>query len=62
MTIAARPSKHDVTDLGLAEAGARRITWAAREMPVLSQIRERFAKERRFGNGVVHLSYRARKY
>src|SRR5881396_3604670 len=40
--------EHDVTDLGLAEAGARRITWAAREMPVLSQIRERFAKERRF--------------
>src|SRR5207247_10011824 len=48
VTIAARPSKHDVTDLGLAEAGARRITWAAREMPVLSQIRERFAKERPF--------------
>ena len=37
---------HDVTDLGLAAAGAKRITWAAREMPVLRSIRERFAKER----------------
>jgi adenosylhomocysteinase len=37
---------HDVTDLGLAAAGARRIEWAAREMPVLASIRERFAKER----------------
>ena len=50
MTIATRPSKHDVTDLGLAEAGARRIAWAAREMPVLSQIRERLAKERPFAD------------
>jgi len=38
--------QHDVTDLGLAPAGARRIEWAAREMPVLASIRERFAKER----------------
>ena len=38
--------KHDVSDIGLAGAGERRITWAAREMPVLAQIKERFAKER----------------
>lgn len=37
---------YDVKDLKLAEGGRRRIEWAAREMPVLRQIRERFAKER----------------
>jgi adenosylhomocysteinase len=37
---------NDVSDIGLAGAGERRITWAAREMPVLGQIKERFAKER----------------
>ncbi|GAP11404.1 adenosylhomocysteinase [Bellilinea caldifistulae] len=36
----------DVKDLKLAEGGRRRIEWAAREMPVLRQIRERFEKER----------------
>jgi adenosylhomocysteinase len=35
-----------VTDLGLATAGRRRIEWAEREMPVLRQIKERFAAER----------------
>jgi adenosylhomocysteinase len=35
----------DVKDLRLAEEGVRRIEWAAREMPVIRQIRERFAKE-----------------
>jgi adenosylhomocysteinase len=37
---------HDVTDLGLAPHGVRRIEWAEREMPVLRSIRERFAVER----------------
>jgi adenosylhomocysteinase len=37
---------HDVTDLGLATEGIRRIEWAEREMPVLRIIRERFARER----------------
>src|SRR6202142_16231 len=36
---------HDVTDLGLADEGVRRIEWAEREMPVLRLIRERFARE-----------------
>ncbi|MCD4672992.1 MAG: adenosylhomocysteinase [Anaerolineaceae bacterium] len=35
-----------VKDLGMAEGGRRRIKWAEREMPVLRQVRERFAKER----------------
>ena len=37
---------HDVTDLGLATEGVRRIEWAEREMPVLRLIRQRFARER----------------
>ncbi len=37
---------HDVKDLRLAEEGVRRIEWAAREMPVVNAIRERFAKEK----------------
>ncbi len=36
---------HDVTDLGLAPEGVRRIEWAEREMPVLRLIRERFERE-----------------
>ncbi len=47
MTTATLP-KHDVVDLGLAESGARRVEWAGREMPVLSGIRARLAKERPF--------------
>jgi adenosylhomocysteinase len=47
MTIATTP-KHDVADLSLAEAGGRRVEWAAREMPVLRSIRARIAKERPF--------------
>ena len=38
--------RHDVTSLDLAAEGRRRIEWAEREMPVLRQIRERFAAER----------------
>lgn len=36
----------DVKDPKLAEGGRLRIEWAQREMPVLSQIQERFTKER----------------
>ena len=39
-------SNSDVKDKTLAEGGRRRIEWAEREMPVLRQIKERFAKER----------------
>jgi adenosylhomocysteinase len=49
MTVAQRPGAlpaHDVTDLGRAAEGVRRIAWAEREMPVLRLIRERFASER----------------
>ncbi|MDI6815988.1 MAG: adenosylhomocysteinase [Actinomycetota bacterium] len=43
--------KHDVKDLGLAEAGKNRIEWADKDMPVLRLIRERFEKEKPL-NGV----------
>ncbi len=36
---------HDVTDLGLAADGVKRVEWAEREMPVLRLIRERFEQE-----------------
>ncbi|HEY7485397.1 MAG TPA: adenosylhomocysteinase [Streptosporangiaceae bacterium] len=37
---------YEIADPGLAESGVRRIEWADRAMPVLRQIRERFAAER----------------
>ena len=37
---------HDIKDLEQATGGRYRIEWAGREMPVLKQIRERFAKEK----------------
>ena len=46
MTTASTSPAHDVTDLGLAAEGVRRIEWAEREMPVLRLIRERFERER----------------
>jgi adenosylhomocysteinase len=39
-------SNYDIKDLNQAEGGRRRIDWAELEMPVLRQIRERFAKEK----------------
>jgi adenosylhomocysteinase len=36
---------HEVADLSLAPEGAARIAWASGQMPVLSQIRERFEVE-----------------
>src|SRR5687767_5167570 len=39
-------AQYDVKDLALAEQGRRRTEWAERSMPVLRQIKARFAKER----------------
>ncbi len=42
-----RPAiEHDVKDLALAEEGNSRIEWAAREMPVIRLIRERFGRDK----------------
>ncbi len=38
--------KHDVADIGLADAGRLKIEWADRQMPVLAAIRQRFTDER----------------
>lgn len=46
----ARSRPFDIKDPSLAAAGRRRIEWAAREMPVLQQITERFAAEQPFAN------------
>src|SRR5256885_1310888 len=37
--------RYEVKDLKLADDGRRMIEWAAQEMPVLQQIRERFKRE-----------------
>jgi adenosylhomocysteinase len=37
--------KGDVKDIGLADAGKRKIEWAQQQMPVLQLIRKRFIKE-----------------
>ena len=37
--------EHDVKDLSLSAAGKLRVEWAEQFMPVLRQVRERFAKE-----------------
>jgi len=39
-------NQYDIKDPSLAEAGRQRIEWAAREMPVIKLIRERFASEK----------------
>ncbi|HHZ63782.1 MAG TPA: adenosylhomocysteinase [Dehalococcoidia bacterium] len=44
--MATRNKQGHVADLSLAAEGVRRIEWAAREMPVVRQIRERFASEK----------------
>src|SRR5713101_1907952 len=38
-------TEHDVKDLSLAPGGKLKIEWAEQSMPVLRQVRERFAKE-----------------
>ncbi len=37
---------YDVKDIGLAEKGKLRVEWANQSMPVLNQIKKRFAKEK----------------
>ncbi|MBD1925151.1 adenosylhomocysteinase [Trichocoleus sp. FACHB-90] len=46
MTATFTQPKHEVKDLSLAPLGKQRIEWAGREMPVLKQIRDRFAQEK----------------
>ena len=39
-------NKSDVANPALASEGKKKIEWAARNMPVLAQIKDRFAKEK----------------
>ncbi|GFE72014.1 adenosylhomocysteinase [Chroococcus sp. FPU101] len=48
MTVTPIKQKYDIKDISLASVGQQRIDWAAREMPVLRQITERFAQEKPF--------------
>jgi adenosylhomocysteinase len=45
MTVQTATPKYDIKDQTLADEGKRRTEWAERSMPVLRQIRARFAKE-----------------
>jgi adenosylhomocysteinase len=45
MTVPTAMVKYDIKDLTLADEGRRRTEWAERSMPVLRQIRARFAQE-----------------
>jgi adenosylhomocysteinase len=51
---------YDVKDMNLAEGGRLRMEWAAREMPVLASISERFKKEQPFKglrvSGCLHVT------
>jgi adenosylhomocysteinase len=44
--MAPKAKGHDVKDIKLAEKGRKRVDWAAKDMPVLELIAERFKKER----------------
>ncbi len=50
----------DIKDPSLAESGKQRIEWAARDMPVIRIIRERFTKEKPFRGiriaGCLHIT------
>jgi adenosylhomocysteinase len=45
-TSTSKPAEGDIADPLLARHGVQRIEWAAREMPVIRQVRERFKRER----------------
>ena len=48
MTTAVKEQSYDIADLNLADKGRFRMQWAAKEMPVLDLLEERFKKEQPF--------------
>jgi len=44
----AKKAQYDVKDVKLAPEGKRRVLWADNDMPVLAQVRRRFAKDKPF--------------
>lgn len=59
-TIMGKHPAHDIRDPGLAEAGASRIEWALREMPVLQTLLQQFADEQPLSDirvsGCLHIT------
>lgn len=45
--------QHDIKDIKLAKDGAKRIAWADNDMPVLAEIRKRFAKAKPFAGKAI---------
>ena len=39
---------YEIKDIALATQGKKRIIWAEKDMPVLSQVRKKFVKEKPF--------------
>jgi adenosylhomocysteinase len=62
MTTATKTRQYDIADINLAERGRFRMQWAAKEMPVLDLIEERFKKEQPFKGirmaGAMHVTPR----
>ena len=48
MSTAVQQQNHDIADIKLAERGRFRMQWAAKEMPVLDLLEERYRRERPF--------------
>jgi adenosylhomocysteinase len=52
--------QHHIKDASLASSGQQRVEWAAREMPVLALVSERFSKEKPFKgiriSGCLHIT------
>ena len=46
MSTTTKAVDHDIKDINLASEGRRRTEWAERSMPVLRQLRARFAAEK----------------
>src|ERR687897_859102 len=46
MSVQTEVAKYDIRDIRLADEGKRRTEWSERSMPVLRQIRARFAQEK----------------
>ncbi len=60
MSVTAKEGAYDIADIKLAERGRFRMQWAAKEMPVLDLLEQRFKKEQPFKGvrvaGAMHVT------
>src|SRR5512139_2827915 len=60
MTVTSKEGAYDIADINLAERGRFRMQWAAKEMPVLDLLEQRFNKEQPFKGvrvaGAMHVT------